>query len=273
MYKRLIALIAAFLLLNTGAVFGFDDIIDITLNEEYICADVIIKNGTALAPVRSVAAALNAEAVVWYPEHKTAELKIQDKNIFIDTNNDIIYIQAVPYAYNTGAGLLNNITYVPVRLICELLGAEVKWDSHRKNVEIYISEYTAPKNSINTAYTGDELLWLARIIQAESGGEPLKGKIAVGNVIINRIKSNLFPNTVYDVIFDKTHGIQFEPTINGAIYNNPDSESFKAAKHAFSGTDIVGECLYFFNPRTAQSNWISKNRQLYTSIANHDFYL
>lgn len=272
MYKRLFALIMVFLLMNTGSVLGVEDIVDIKLNEEYIRADVIIKNGTALTPVRSLAAALSAEEVVWYPEHKTAEMKIQNKNIFIDTNNDIIYMQSVPYAYNTGAELLNNITYVPVRLICELLGAEVKWDSHLKNVEIHISGYTAPKNSIK-AYTGDELMWLARIIHAESGGEPLMGKIAVGNVIINRIKSDLFPNTVYGVIFDKKHGIQFEPTINGEIYNNPSAESFKAAKHAFSGTDVVGKCLYFFNPRTAQSNWISKNRQLYTSIANHDFYL
>ena len=116
-------------------------------------------------------------------------------------------------------------------------------------------------------------MWLSRIIHAESRGEPIDGKIAVGNVILNRVKSHEFPNTIYNVIFDRKPSVQFEPIINGSIYNSPGKDSIKAAKHALSGTDVAGKSLYFFNPKIATSSWISKNRPYFKTIHNHDFYL
>ena len=119
----------------------------------------------------------------------------------------------------------------------------------------------------------DEIFWLGRIIEAESSGEPASGKVAVGNVILNRVKSNEFPNTIYTVIFDRTHGVQFEPIMNGSIYNTPSAESMISAKRALRGENIAGNSLYFLNPRTAANSWISNNRPYYMTIHNHDFYL
>ena len=184
-----------------------------------------------------------------------------------------MYIGKNPHTFNADARIFNDRTYIPVRMISELIGAKVSWNSHYKNVEITLDGHKTPVSSIDTRYTDDDLLWLGRIIHAESEGEPISGKIAVGNVILNRVKSPLFPNTIYGVIFDNTYAVQFEPIINGSIYNTPASESIKAAKHALSGTKLVGNCLYFFNPSKAGSSWISKNRQYYTTIQNHDFYL
>lgn len=119
----------------------------------------------------------------------------------------------------------------------------------------------------------DDLYWLSRIIHAEAQGEPYEGKVAVGNVILNRIKSSDFPNTLYGVVFDKQFGYtQFSPVIDGSIYNTPNSESINAAKAALNGERPIGDALYFLNPRKATNFWIVQNRKFFMTIGDHDFY-
>ncbi|MBM7582270.1 N-acetylmuramoyl-L-alanine amidase [Caldicoprobacter guelmensis] len=119
----------------------------------------------------------------------------------------------------------------------------------------------------------DDLFWLARIIHAEAAGEPYIGKVAVGNVIMNRVKSPGFPNTVYGVIFEYYKGIpQFSPVQDGTIYNTPSGESYRAAQEAYYGLRPVGDALYFFNPAKASGSWIVRNRTYITTIGNHVFY-
>lgn len=124
-----------------------------------------------------------------------------------------------------------------------------------------------------TIYNEEDLYWLSRIVYAESRGESYEGKLAVANCVLNRVKSSIYPNTVYGVIFDRNYGVQYQPVANGTIYNTPDEDSIKAAKEALGGKNIIGECLFFFNPVTAQNFWISENREYYTTIGNHAFYL
>lgn len=131
---------------------------------------------------------------------------------------------------------------------------------------------TTSRSSL-TAKQRDDIFWLARIIHAEAEGEPYIGKVAVGNVVMNRVNSNQFPNTIYGVIFEYYQGIpQFSPVQDGTIYNNPGSESLKAAEEAYFGSRPVGDALYFFNPKKAAGTWIVKNRQYITTIGNHAFY-
>ncbi|MBQ4526595.1 MAG: cell wall hydrolase [Clostridia bacterium] len=125
----------------------------------------------------------------------------------------------------------------------------------------------------NNLYSEEDLYWLARIVYAESRGESYEGKLAVANCVLNRVKSKIYPNTVKEVIFDQKHGVQFQPVSNGTIYNTPDSESLKAAKEAIEGKNIIGNCLFFFNPEISTNSWISQNRNYYTTIGKHSFYL
>lgn len=119
----------------------------------------------------------------------------------------------------------------------------------------------------------DDVYWLARIIHAEAEGEPYIGKVAVGNVVLNRLNSPRFPNTIYGVIFDVQEGYtQFSPVLDGRIYNKPNSESIRAAEAALNGERPVGTALYFLNPRKAENFWIPKNRQFMMSLGGHDFY-
>lgn len=101
----------------------------------------------------------------------------------------------------------------------------------------------------------------------------MEGKIGVANVVLNRVNSPLFDDTVYQVIFDRKYGVQFTPTANGSIYHTPTGDSIIAAKRALLGENTAGESLYFLNPNISTSFWIMENRPFFRSIGNHDFYL
>ncbi|MCR1897637.1 cell wall hydrolase [Irregularibacter muris] len=132
---------------------------------------------------------------------------------------------------------------------------------------------TSRGTTSNTKVDSNDIYWLARIIQAEAGAEPYKGKVAVGNVIINRVNSKDFPNTVYNVIFEYYKNIpQFSPVADGTIYNNPSQESIQAAKEAIGGARPVGNSTYFFNPSKAAGSWIVNNKAYVTRIGGHVFY-
>ena len=132
---------------------------------------------------------------------------------------------------------------------------------------------SASRGSSSSQQVSDDIFWLARIIHAEADGEPYIGKVAVGSVIMNRVRSSSFPNTIYGVIFEYYNGIpQFCPVQDGTIYNTPSSESYRAAQEAYGGSKPAGDALYFFNPAKSAGSWIVKNRTYVTTIANHVFY-
>lgn len=122
-------------------------------------------------------------------------------------------------------------------------------------------------------YTSNDIYWIARIIHAEAGGEPYKGKVAVGNVVLNRVNSKNYPNSVYNVIFEYyKHIPQFSPVADGTIYNTPSAESLKAAKEAVSGVRPVGNSTCFFNPSKAAGSWIVQSKNYVMRIGSHVFY-
>ncbi len=132
---------------------------------------------------------------------------------------------------------------------------------------------TYVSRSSGNAYDRDNIFWLARIIHAEAAGEPYSGKVAVGSVVMNRVKSPNFPNTIYGVIFEYYKGIpQFSPVADGTIYNNPSAECLAAAQEAYWGARPLGNVLYFFNPAKSAGTWIVNNRTYVTRIGNHVFY-
>ena len=155
------------------------------------------------------------------------------------------------------------VTYVPLRLVCEALGCQVEWDPYLGGAAV-----TSP----GAAYDAGELYWLARIIYAESGGESIPGQIAVGNVVLNRVASGQFPDTVKGVVFDRKYGVQFEPVSNGTIYDRPTDSAVLAAKLCLEGAAPVGDSLYFYAPALSAGTWISTSRAYYGTIGCHKFY-
>lgn len=256
---------AGLMLFSAAGAKAMETPVDVRVNGEYIKTyeRPFVENGTAYAPVRSIAEAAGAHTVEWNDDDKEVTIRKGGTEITIAVNT------------NSSARLyiVNDRVFAPVRYIGELLGGTVSWDAQYSNAEININDTEVARELISDDYDHDELFWLSRIIHAESQGEPLEGQIAVGHVILNRVRSSQYPNTVWGVIFDKKYAVQFEPVLNGTIYNDPLPQCISAAKLAFTNESSVGDCLYFFAPRLSPSNWITKNRQYYTTIGNHDFYL
>ena len=163
--------------------------------------------------------------------------------------------------------LKNGTIWVPVRTLAAALGADVGWNAEREAVSL-----STRREISQSFYDEEDLYWLSRIIHAEAQGESLQGKIAVGSVVMARVQSADFPDTIYDVIFDTAGGVQFTPTKNGAIYNDPNEESITAAKLVLEGEREAEGCLYFLDPRKSTSFWVPQNRTFAVSIGCHDFY-
>ncbi|KAB3535305.1 spore cortex-lytic enzyme [Alkaliphilus pronyensis] len=113
----------------------------------------------------------------------------------------------------------------------------------------------------------DDINLLARIIHAEAKGEPYEGKVAVGAVILNRVRNPAFPNTMAGVIYQPC---AFEPVKNGSINQAADDEAYRAARDSLNGWDPTGGAIYFWNPATATSRWIW-TRQITLRIGRHVF--
>lgn len=108
---------------------------------------------------------------------------------------------------------------------------------------------------------------LARVISAEGRGEPYAGQVAIGAVVLNRIRHPSFPTTLAGVVYQKG---AFTCVDDGQINLAPVSSAYKAAKDAINGVDPSGGAIYYYNPRTATSSWIRK-RPVICTIGNHVF--
>jgi len=173
------------------------------------------------------------------------------------------------YLY-AGDGLIwvNGRVAAPVRQLARVFNLTVGYDAVTGQVLLTRQEGAEPYlASGEETYDSEVLLWLSRIIYAESGNQSLEGKIAVGNVVMNRVKHPQFPNTLYDVLFQKN---QFSPASSGSIYKQPNWESQVAAMLVLDGAQVVPEAL-FFNGAGARS-YASRNRTYVTTIGSHDFY-
>lgn len=119
----------------------------------------------------------------------------------------------------------------------------------------------------SASYVSADHRLLAKCVYAEARGEPYKGQVAVAAVVLNRMASASFPNTVSGVIYQSG---AFSCVSNGSINNTPDSSCIRAALDALNGWDPTGGCLYYYNPKTAQDQWIF-SRTVQTVIGNHSF--
>lgn len=112
---------------------------------------------------------------------------------------------------------------------------------------------------------------MARLVHAEAKGEPYAGKVAVATVIINRMDNPNFPNTIRDVIYQQVSGAYaFTPVMTGAINQPADSQAKQAVNEALAFRGQGNGSLYFYNPKTAKSEWIF-SRPVTITIGNHRF--
>ena len=160
--------------------------------------------------------------------------------------------------------------YVPLATAKRLSGLSLVFTP--ATLTVTVSGTITPPASGDAVYDADALYWLSRIISAESRGEPLAGQIAVGNVILNRVRSTAFPNTIWGVIFDREDGVQFTPVANGTVYAAPYWISTVAAKIGLEGYSVSTSALFFYEPSKATSYWIENNRPYLFTVGHHRFF-
>jgi N-acetylmuramoyl-L-alanine amidase len=119
----------------------------------------------------------------------------------------------------------------------------------------------------NNTFTKNEIQMLAQMVYGEARGESFEGEVAVAAVMLNRIDSNKFPDSVSGVLFQRG---AFAAVADGQYYNNPDSDAYRAVYNAIAGWDPTNSALYYFNPVTATSDWIWSRPQI-KQIGKHIF--
>ena len=180
------------------------------------------------------------------------------------SGDEVIQIQKKlkQWGYYNGAidGSYGNKTYQAVKNFQSKNGLTADGVAGTKTLEALgiSTKKTTANNNVNL---------LARAISGEARGEPYEGQVAVGAVILNRVNSSKFPNTLAGVIYQSG---AFDSVKDGQINMEPTSAALKAAQDALSGWDPTGGCIYFFNPSTSTSKWIW-SRPIVRTIGKHCF--
>lgn len=267
MKKQMIAAILSLGLLISAVPAAGATSLQINSGQASVALSVI--NNTTYVPLRAVTNMLVRGATIsWengYAVVRTSNLTLTARPdaYYLDANGRMLYIK-------DGVKAFNGVTMVPIRVLAKALGASVDWDSATDMVKVSSGSGTITAG--DKYYDSAAVYWLSRIISSESGSEPFLGKLAVGNVVLNRVASPDFPDNIYDVIFDPRWGGQFDPVSNGTIYNMPTDESILAAKLCLDGASVVGTSLYFLNPAKSSNFWTTQNCTYVATIGSHQFY-
>ena len=243
--------------------------VKVYLGDSYINENAYLINDTTYIPLRAVSTVAGA-SVAFDSKTRTAYITKSGLSMSVTDGSYILYANERPLMSATPALILSDgRMYVPVRSIAKALTLEVEWSPSRT---VRLTGTVKPLKHADSFYSADNLYWLSRIISAESQGEPLLGQIAVGNVVLNRVRHRDYPNTIYGVIFDTKYGVQFSPIVNGSIYRVPAYTSVLAAKICLEGVSISEKILFFMEPSKSTSSWIYNNRPYAFTVANHYFF-
>ena len=265
MKKRILSVLAALCvtssLLPTAAAVRK---VPVTVDGVTVITEAHLENGVTSVPLRTLLDVIGGWDIYWDRSTRSAVAGDGETTIIATPGKYEITVDGDTRITDCAVYIENGRTYVPLRVLGNSLGWAVDWDKALGGAAV---------TTESGNWTEEDLYWLSRVISAESRGESLTGQMAVGNVVLNRMASADFPNTIREVVFDKRYGTQFEPVDNGTIYDAPTLSSIAAAKAVLAGQTVVEDCLYFYAPALSQGMWINANRKYYTTIGCHRFYL
>lgn len=172
------------------------------------------------------------------------------------------------WGYYTGSidGIYGSQTLAAVKYFQRKNGLTVDGIAGTKTLQA-MGIYTSSSSSSSSANNSSNLNLLARLVYGEARGEPYTGQVAVAAVVLNRVKSSSFPNTVSGVIYQAG---AFSVVSDGQINLTPNQTAYNAARDALNGWDPSYGSIYYFNPNTATSSWIWSRPHVIT-IGNHRF--
>ena len=241
---------------------------DVYINGKGASFDARIINGVAYLPTEDFIESVSSAEAVYDSKSKTLVVYGSGYDIAVSDGAYVFYASQRPMFDLTPSVVLSDgKMYSPTSVLAKGLGVSITFEN-----SVFVSGKSAPLLRADKFYREDAVYWLSRIINAESRGEPLLGQIAVGNVVLNRVRHKDYPGTVYGVIFDTKYGVQFSPITNGSIYRVPAYSSVLAAKICLEGVSVSDRILFFMEPSKSTSSWIYNNRPYAFTVANHYFF-
>ena len=232
--------------------------------------DAFLAGGTTYVSLRRFIARFKGARISWNEAERTAAVMASGHTVVARDGAGYLEVDGWRVKCSGAIFVRCGRIYVPLRAIAAAFGYSTAW-IEGANVAL-LSKDTDGYPSADGPDEEESLYWLSRIIAAEARGEPFEGKLAVGTVIMNRVASDEYPDTIWGVVFDRENGVQFTPTANGTVFCEPDGDSVRAAKLCLCGYRTSKDILFFMNERLAESSWIKNNCVFVVSIGNHDFY-
>lgn len=245
---------------------------EVTVASQKLTSRSEVVDSTTCVPFRSFVNAISGgdASVSWDSETNTAMAVVRGVKITATVGEPYITANGRCIMCGIENYVIDGRVMTAVRPLARAFGANVKW--YPGTYRVSVGGITEMIESGDTYYDKTELYWLSRIISAEAKGEPLYGKLAVGAVVYNRVESDNYPDTVYDVIFDMKNGVQFTPAKNGAVYDEPTEDSVIAAKLCMEGYRYRDDILYFCTTDIRYTCWAGKNRTYVETIGGHAFF-
>lgn len=230
------------------------------------------RNGCCYVPVRALCGFFEQE-MNWSGDTRSFSLHIDDLSVH-GTRGEEYFTAAGRYVWAPEGWIVREgELYLPARALQKIFHVDALFDETGalafSSAGMLLLSGGANYYELN--FPADDVYWLSHIICAEARFEPLDGQIGVGNVVMNRVKSEVFPNSVFEVIYDTEHTIQFEPIALGGIREDPTEQAVIAAYLVLEGANTVGDCLYFVNPDFG-SYWFDTTLELRAVIGSHNFY-
>ena len=173
------------------------------------------------------------------------------------------------WGYYTGSvdGIYGSLTVAAVKYFQRVNGLTVDGIVGEKTAAAIGISLASSSSSGAGGYSSSDAYLLARLVYAEARGEPYVGQVAVAAVVLNRVRSSSFPNTISGVIYQPW---AFSVVNDGQINLTPNQTAINAANDAMNGWDPTYGCLYYYNPATATNSWI-KQKPIHLTIGQHVF--
>lgn len=254
------SLIIVLMLLMITSSLAFANEITLSFNGQTVENEdtIILKDGILYASVSKLFDPMGIH-VNWLDKAKLVSINDGDKYVSFKVDDSMVIINNEVDNAPNATFVENGVSYVPFEYLMAFFPETYTYDSQFLKVDI-MTERLDPSKVIakSLAYTDEDVLWLARIVDVEARDGSVIKKIAVANVVLNRVKDERFPNTVYDVIYASG---QFPPAHkSGFATSEPSMNSFIAVKRALEGENNVETCLYFNNrPFSSKANDFYKN--------------
>lgn len=194
-------------------------------------------------------------------EVETLSLTAEVGDCYVVANNRYLYVETL-------VRTIEDKIAIPVRTLAKMFNLDVEYDGATQRVMLSRQNVGGAYLLDGDSYYNEEILyWLSRIIFSESGNQSMRGQLAVGNVVMNRLADPMFPNTIKGVLFQKN---QFSPAMSGSIHRTPGPVSVICAKLVMDGAVVLEDAL-FFNI-AGMNTFAARNRTYVETIGAHSFY-